>query len=60
MTTFNAMSPAQVKEVCDCALENGGTIEGEPGERTEGFYVAYFRDTDGNKLAVLNFGGEIS
>lgn len=56
MTAFNAMSSKQVKEVYDCALANGGTDEGEPGERSEGFYVAYFRDTDGNKFAVFNFG----
>ncbi|MBT6036263.1 MAG: VOC family protein [Kordiimonadaceae bacterium] len=59
MTAFNAMSPKQVKEVYDCALENGGTTEGEPGERSDGFYAAYFRDADGNKFAVFNFGGEI-
>lgn len=60
MTAFNAMSPEQVKEVYDCALENGGTDEGAPGERTTpGFYIAYFRDPDGNKFAVFNYSGEI-
>ncbi len=32
------------------ALELGGTDEGAPGQRFEGFYAAYFRDLDGNKL----------
>jgi len=33
------------------ALELGGTDEGAPGERGDsGFYAAYFRDLDGNKL----------
>lgn len=59
MTAFNAMSPAQVDEVYNCAIENGGTDEGAPGERNEGFYVAYFRDPDGNKFATFNFTGEI-
>jgi len=33
------------------AIELGGTDEGEPGPRGDsGFYAAYFRDLDGNKL----------
>ena len=32
------------------AIELGGTDEGEPGPRGEGFYAGYFRDPDGNKL----------
>ncbi len=41
------------------ALELGGSDEGAPGLRTpvppalEGFYAGYFRDLDGNKLAVF-------
>ncbi len=41
------------------ALELGGSCEGPPGlrEPTEmGFYAAYFRDPDGNKLCAFNFG----
>ena len=30
--------------------EMGGTDEGPPGPRGEGFYAGYFRDPDGNKL----------
>ena len=32
------------------ALKLGGTNEGDPGPRGKGFYAAYFRDLDGNKL----------
>ena len=32
------------------AMELGGTDEGPPGKRMDGFYAAYFRDLDGNKL----------
>ena len=41
------------------ALELGGTDEGPPGLRAEGgdgFYAAYFRDLDGNKLDVFAYG----
>ncbi len=35
------------------ALELGGTDEGAPGQRGEGFYAGYFRDLDGNKLNAV-------
>ena len=41
------------------ALELGGSDEGPPGPRAEGgdgFYAAYFRDLDGNKLDVFCYG----
>ena len=41
------------------ALELGGRDEGPPGLRAdggEGFYAAYFRDLDGNKLDVFCYG----
>jgi len=41
------------------ALELGGADEGLPGlrgEGGEGFYAAYFRDLDGNKLDVFCYG----
>ena len=35
------------------ALELGATDEGEPGPRAGGaFFMAYFRDLDGNKIAL--------
>ena len=38
------------------ALELGGTDEGAPGPRGDGFYAGYFRDLDGNKLNAFCFG----
>ena len=43
------------------ALELGGQDEGAPGLRGDpsyGFYGAYFRDLDGNKLCVFKMGPE--
>jgi predicted lactoylglutathione lyase len=38
------------------AIELGGADEGVPGPRGNGgFYVGYFRDLDGNKLAAFCF-----
>ena len=34
----------------------GATDEGKPGPRGDGFYAAYFRDLDGNKLNFFCFG----
>ena len=45
-----AKNPAQVDEVYATAIAQGGTCEGKPGDRGGGFYAAYFRDLDGNKL----------
>jgi hypothetical protein len=38
------------------ALELGAQDEGAPGQRGPGFYAAYFRDMDGNKLNCF-YGG---
>jgi predicted lactoylglutathione lyase len=38
------------------ALQLGGTDEGAPGPRSDGFYAAYFRDFDGNKLNAFCMG----
>lgn len=38
------------------ALELGAQDEGAPGPRGEGFYGAYFRDPDGNKLNFFCMG----
>ena len=50
MVALDAKDEAQVQRIYDIALANGGTCEGPPGPRGEGFYAAYFRDPDGNKL----------
>ena len=38
------------------ALEMGGSDEGTPGDRGNGFYAGYFRDLDGNKLNAFCMG----
>ncbi|MFC3122421.1 VOC family protein [Agaribacter flavus] len=47
-------TPEAVRAFYNKALELGGSCEGKPGFRPEnassGFYAAYFRDLDGNKL----------
>lgn len=50
MVAFEAADREQVQRLYDIALANGGTDEGAPGDRGEGFYASYFRDPDGNKL----------
>jgi catechol 2,3-dioxygenase-like lactoylglutathione lyase family enzyme len=55
MVAFKVASPKKVAEVYGRAIALGGSDEGEPGIRGEtihGFYAAYFRDLDGNKLCV--------
>jgi len=48
--------PATVDALHKTALELGGRDEGAPGERFKGFYAAYFRDLDGNKLCAFHMG----
>ena len=50
MVALEAKDRAQVDRLYAVALANGGTDDGAPGERWPGFYAAYFRDPDGNKL----------
>lgn len=51
MVAMAMENPEQVEAFYKKALELGGTDEGKPGPRAEGgFYAAYFRDLDGNKL----------
>jgi catechol 2,3-dioxygenase-like lactoylglutathione lyase family enzyme len=56
MVALQASSRDQVDQVYRKALELGGTDEGAPGQRSEGFYAAYFRDLDGNKLSCCYMG----
>lgn len=56
MLALTAQSRAQVNSVHAAALAAGGRDEGRPGLREHyapDFYAAYFRDLDGNKLAVV-------
>jgi catechol 2,3-dioxygenase-like lactoylglutathione lyase family enzyme len=50
MVALGAKDKAQVDRLHALALSLGGKCEGPPGPRGEGFYAAYFRDLDGNKL----------
>jgi len=50
MVAFEAKDEAQVCRLHEVALAHGGSDEGAPGVRGGGFYAAYFRDPDGNKL----------
>ncbi len=56
---FAAPSRAVVDSVHAKALQLGGKCEGPPGVRgpdPNGFYAAYFRDLDGNKMVVFRVG----
>lgn len=50
MVALEAKDEAQVGRLHAVALAHGGSDEGAPGPRGGGFYAAYFRDPDGNKL----------
>lgn len=54
MVALECSGPAQVDALYAKAMELGATDEGKPGERFPGFYAAYFRDLDGNKLNVFH------
>jgi catechol 2,3-dioxygenase-like lactoylglutathione lyase family enzyme len=57
MAAFSARDKKQVNRLHELALSLGGTCEGPPGPRgTDGFYAAYFRDPDGNKLNAFVMG----
>jgi len=51
MVALQVESPEKVQAIYNTAIAQGGSDEGGPGPRGEdGFYAAYFRDPDGNKL----------
>ena len=56
MVALRAPSKEVVDAVYARALELGVTDEGAPGPRGDGFYAAYFRDLDGNKLNAFFLG----
>jgi catechol 2,3-dioxygenase-like lactoylglutathione lyase family enzyme len=56
MVAFQAADKDQVQRIYDIALANGGSDEGAPGPRGDGFYAGYFRDPDGNKLNAFVMG----
>lgn len=56
MVALAAGSEENVRKLHAKALELGGSNEGDPGERMQGFYGGYFRDLDGNKLVAFTMG----
>lgn len=54
MITLGCPYTDMVHKLHERALELGGSCEGKPGPRGDtGFYISYFRDLDGNKLAAF-------
>jgi catechol 2,3-dioxygenase-like lactoylglutathione lyase family enzyme len=56
MVALRAASEAEVIAFHAAALAHGGSSEGAPGVRPQyspGFFAAYMRDPDGNKLACV-------
>ncbi|MBF7054975.1 VOC family protein [Halomonas sp. KAO] len=59
MVAFAASSVENVEAAYKKAVENGAVDEGAPGERPHygpGYYGAYFRDLDGNKVHIVYRG----
>lgn len=56
MLALAAPSREVVDKTYADAIANGATDEGAPGDRGGGFYGAYFRDLDGNKICVFKMG----
>jgi len=58
MVALSVDGPGEVDRLHALALELGGSDEGEPGMRGNGFYAGYFRDPDGNKLNFFHWQPE--
>ena len=58
MVALEAKDRAQVDHIYELAISLGAQCEGKPGPRgpVPGFYAAYFRDPDGNKLNAFLMG----
>jgi len=56
MVAVQCDSTAKVDAVYKKARELGAADEGEPGQRGPGFYGAYIRDADGNKICFFKMG----
>lgn len=59
MVAFLAPSPAAVDAAYAAGMAAGGSSEGEPGPRPhygDGYYGAYLRDPDGNKIHIVYRG----
>jgi len=56
MIALECKDTAQVDALYALAISLGAKCEGPPGPRGDGFYAAYFRDPDGNKLNAFIMG----
>lgn len=54
MQAFRVGQKAEVAALHALALSLGATCEGQPGPRGDWGDFAYFRDLDGNKLAIFH------
>lgn len=52
MVALAAPSSEVIQKVHADALAAGASDDGPPGDRGGGFYGAYFRDPDGNKVCI--------
>ena len=56
MATLGAPDRPTVDKLHAAAMAGGGSDEGGPGVRDNGYYVAYWRDPDGNKMNAVSLG----
>ena len=56
MVALACGSKDKVDKLYNKVIELGGTDEGKPGPRGDGFYGAYWRDLDGNKFNFFYMG----
>ena len=56
MLAINVDAKEDVPRIYEKALSLGAACEGKPGPRANFGDFAYFRDTEGNKLAVFHTG----
>jgi len=58
MTAFKCSNIDTINKIYETAISKGGSCEGPPDYRPhygEGFYAAYLRDPDGNKVAFVTY-----
>ncbi len=55
MMAIQGHSEEKITAAYNKAISLGAKDEGAPGQRGPGFYGAYFRDLDGNKLCLCKF-----
>ena len=56
MVALGCKNKETVDKLYNKVMELGGTDEGKPGPRGDGFYAGYWRDLDGNKLNFFYMG----